>query len=745
MDPNDSDFCSSEPEVEPNSLLRFTRKRRVNLIRQTESAECGLACLAMIAEFFGQPVGMLELRLKYPASSKGMDLARLIDIAHDLDLSSRPVRLELEQIAHLDMPCILHWGMNHFVVLTKITKRGAWINDPAVGIRFIQMSELSRKFSGVALELSSTANFKKRQPLPGISLRQLAGPLSGLTSSLLMIFCMAAALELIALLVPQFTQIIVDQVIADKDSSLLAVVIVAATFLLLINCGVTAMRTWTVIQIGATFSIGWTTNVFRHLVQLPQSYFLKRQLGDILSRFGSINTIQQTITTKFVEAILDGVMAIITFVMLGFYSMPIALISLGSVLGYLLLRLLYFHVYREGNLNQILTTAKQQGALMEAMRGIQTIQLHNKQSARVSQFMNLSADVVNRSIFVQRLQLIFDACNGLISGLQRIATIASCAWLGLNGGFTAGMLIAYLAYADQFSVRAIGLVDFLVQARLLRLQGERLADIVLSAPEDGTKPSGLVIPEGPLSVAFDDVSFRYDEAEPWVVRDLSFEVGAGESVAIVGPSGCGKSTTARLLAGLVEPGRGRILVNGLDTKHIGRKTLRDLISVVMQDDCLFAGSIAENICFFSTDATIERIQEAAIAASIHEDVISMPMGYHTLVGDMGSSLSGGQRQRLLLARALYRGTKLLLLDEATSHLDAMTEGAVNRAIRELLITRVVIAHREETIRSCDRVIAIDRGSIKHFASPEEYLDAQKATEVALGRSSLCEPALAGVH
>lgn len=725
-----------DDDVDAEALLRFSTKRRVTMIRQTESSECGLACLAMISDYFGQRVNMLELRLKYRVSSKGIDLARLIEIAHDLDLSTRPVRLELDQVSLLEMPCIIHWGFNHFVVLTSVKKRGAWVNDPAYGSRFIPWSDLSKKFTGVALELSSSATFKKKSAPNGIALRKLAGPMSGLSSSLLKIFAMAAALELISLLSPQYAQIAIDQVLADRDKGLLMTLGAVFLALLLVQCAISAMRTWTVVQLGATFSIGWSTNVFRHLVQLPQAYFLKRNLGDILSRFSAINTIQQTVTTKFVEAILDGIMASVTFITLALYSGSIALISLAAVLGYLGLRLLYYHVYREGNLNQILTLAKQQTTLMEAMRGIQTIQLHNKQSSRAAQFMNQTADVVNRNIYVQRLQLIFDAFNSSLSGVQRIATIWLSAWLGLNGSFTGGMLIAVLAYSDQFSTRAVSLVDFIIAARLLRLQGERLGDIVLTPIEDNSKESGLQPEDGDLSVAFDGVSFRYGESDPWILRDTSFVVNAGEAVAIVGPSGCGKSTIARLASGLLEPERGYIRVGGLDIRHLGKRVLRELMSVVMQDDCLFNGSIAENVCFFDAEAKLERIQAACRDASIHADIASMPMGYHTLVGDMGSSLSGGQRQRLLLARAFYRSSQVLLLDEATSHLDPVTENAVNEAIRNKKLTRLVIAHRSETIRSCDRVIEVVRDGILFYDTPEQYFVAKNSHFIA---SAVFEP------
>jgi ATP-binding cassette subfamily B protein RaxB len=252
------------------------------------------------------------------------------------------------------------------------------------------------------------------------------------------------------------------------------------------------------------------------------------------------------------------------------------------------------------------------------------------------------------------------------------------------------------------------LVDKWVEFSMLRLHAERVADIALTEPEKATE----TVWEGPepeASIELRNVSFRYAEGEPWILRNCSLRVEVGESVAVVGPSGCGKSTLAKIVLGLLEPTEGEVCFGGIDVRKLGVDTYRQWIGAVMQDDQLFAGSVADNIGFFDPDITSSKVEAAARLAAVHDDVAAMPMGYQSLVGDMGSSLSGGQKQRVILARALYRQPRLLVLDEATSHLDIQRERLVNAAVRQLKITRIVIAHRPETIASADKAIVLRDG------------------------------------
>lgn len=434
------------------------------------------------------------------------------------------------------------------------------------------------------------------------------------------------------------------------------------------------------------------------------------------------------LTTKFVGVILDGVMASLTLAVMLVYSPLLTGIVVLALAIYAVARILYYRAYFESNLSQITVSAKQQSVFMEAVRGVQTIRLHNQSAAHTARYLNATADTLNTSIAVQKLNLLFGSIEGLTTGVQRVSVLWLGAYLALDGKFSAGMLMAYVAYASQFTSNASNLIDYVVQLKLMRLQGERLADIVLSEPEKHVEAQWTG-PEPEPSIRFDKVSFRYAAGEPWVLKDCSFEVKAGESVAITGSSGCGKTTLVRLLLGLLDPQQGSISVGGVDLKQLGKREWRNMVGAVLQDDTLFAGSIADNISFHDEVATPEKIEAAARFAQIHDEIIAMPMGYHTLVGDMGSTLSGGQRQRLFLARALYKQSKVLVLDEATSHLDLACEREISQALAPMHATRIAIAHRLETLRAADRLLLVVSGTVQNVTLQKNQEDESRGRDI----------------
>jgi ATP-binding cassette subfamily B protein RaxB len=674
---------------------------------QTEAAECALACMTMIARYHGHEVDLSSLRRRFSSSLKGMDLARLMDIAQALGFEARPLRVELEYLSQAHQPCILHWDLNHFVVLTRVTRKGAEIYDPAKGRHVIPLDQVSKHFTGVLLELAPSAEFKPLREQQPVSLRTLTGRISGLGRVLAQVVVLALAIEVLALVMPFQIQWVVDQVLVSDDTNLLAVMTLGFLIALGLQTGLTIARAWVLSWLGATIDAQWITNLFSHLLKLPLEYFEKRHMGDVVSRFSSVQSIQNTLTGSFVEALLDGLMGSLTLVILALYSLSLTCCVIAALLLYVLLRWAFYRKLWMITEEQLIYTARQQTELMESVRGVQTIKLANKQSERKARLANATLESAKRGMHSQRISLAFNAINHGLFGTQRIVLIALGAYLAIKGRFSAGMLIAFVAYADQFGAKFGDLIDKVVQFRMLRLHAERIADIALAEPERNSNGvySG---PKPEPRIEVKNLGFRYAEGEPWVIRHLDLTIQAGESVAIVGPSGCGKSTLAKILLGLLEPIEGSVEIGGVDIRKYGLQDYRKLVGAVMQDDVLFAGSIADNISFFDDRATLDAIMEAAVDAEIHEEIMSMPMAYESFVGDMGSFLSGGQKQRLVMARALFRKPELLVLDEATSHLDVNNERAINRSITRMKITRIIIAHREETISSADRVISLGR-------------------------------------
>lgn len=682
----------------------------MDVIIQSEDAECGLACLAMVSAHFGAEIPIRELRQRHPLSLKGATLYQLIEIGSQMGFSCRPVRAEMSQLSELELPCILHWDLNHFVVLRSVTAKSAVILDPASGERRMSMAEVSDHYTGIALELKPEATFRVNRRKERVSFGQLVGHVRGLWPSLVSLLLLSLGLQLFVLLAPFYMQWVVDQAIISADHDLLSILAIGFSLALLLQISIGLVRGWAVVHLSSRLGSQWTNNVFSHLLRLPLDFFEKRNLGDVLSRMGSIQSIQRTLSTSFVEALIDGLMTLATLSMLVLYRWQLALVTCLAVGIYLVLRLMAFGPLRQGMESQLNCSAKQSTYMLESIRGVQSLKVNCKEAHRKSRFLNLVNDTVNREAWLSKATLGFGAGSQLVFGLERIVVVWMAASLAMKNVFSVGMLIAYLAYRDQFAQRVSSLIDKAMEFRMLRLHGERLADIALAEPEDDFVPSD----SGPASsrIEFVDVSFRYAVSDPWVLRNCSFSIEPEEAVAIVGSSGAGKTTLAKLMLGLLRPQEGEIRIGGVALSKMNPARYRGMIGVVMQEDQLFAGSIGENISLFDSSADVLRVQEAAKLAAVHDDIAAMPMGYHSLIGDMGTTLSGGQKQRVVLARALYRLPRILVLDEATSHLDVSRERQVSEAIRKLNLTRVIIAHRPETIASADRVLHLAGGCIR---------------------------------
>jgi ATP-binding cassette subfamily B protein RaxB len=699
----------------PADRLLTARSRRLPVLLQTEAAECGIACLAMIACYHGHATDVATLRRRFAVSLQGTTLAALGDFAARLGLASRAVRLEIEDLGHLRLPCLLHWRFTHFVVLKRVTRHAVTIHDPSRGARKVALREVAASFTGVALELWPDARFERRAAEPRIKLRQLVGRISGLGRSLAQILLVAAALETFVIVNPLFLQWVVDHALVTASADLLTLLALGFGLLVVSEQAAAALRSWLVMHFETTLRLQWHANVFAHLLRLPVPYFEKRHLGDIVSRFKSIDAIQHTVTTAFIEAVVDGGMSVLLLVVMCWYSTPLTLLCLTAVALYAAGRWLAHAPLRDARHEQIAGAAKQDSHFLETVRGIRAIRLFGRGDERRAGWLTLLVEQVNAGLKAQKLIIALRSANGLLFGLENVLVIYFGATFVLDGRFTAGMLLAYVAYRRQLAARIGALIDKAFEVRLLELHCERLGDIVLTAPADATDAPGRLLAaaaapqRGPALVAR-GLRYRYAEHAPFVLDGVDLEVAPGECVAIVGPSGCGKSTLLHVLAGILPAAAGEVTIGSIALQQL-TGAARRTIACVTQGDCLFAGSIADNISFCDPAAEQTRIEECARLAAIHDEIVAMPMAYNTLVGFLGSTLSAGQQQRLLLARALYARPAVLLLDEATSHLDLEREKAVAAALRSLAMTRVIVAHRPETVAAADRIVRLEAGRL----------------------------------
>jgi ATP-binding cassette subfamily B protein RaxB len=696
------------------------RAKTPDAILQSATTECGLACIAMVCHAHGMKIGLRELRRRFPLSMKGATLGRIIHMAQQLGFRPRPLRLELEQLSKLRTPAILHWNLNHFVVLVEAGPRTITVLDPASGRQTLRYEEVSKHFTGIALELSPGDGFAAVEDEERLSLRAMVRDVRGLRRSLLLVLMLSLALQAFVMLAPFYTQWVVDQVLVSADRDLMVVLALGFLLTLVLQACTGALRGWAIVFLSSRLNVQWLSNVFAHITRLPLDYFEKRHLGDIVSRMSSVQVIQRTLTGSFVETVIDGMMAVVTLGMMLFYSAKLALVTLCAVALYLVVRAAGYGTLRRLGERQLNASARQHTHLVETVRGMQSVKVSGLEGQRRATYENLATETVDQDARIAWFGVAFGSANQLIFGVERIVVIWIAALLAIDNTFSVGMLIAYLAYKDQFAERTAGLVDRWVEFRMLRLHADRLGDILLEAPDaDAGNEYDIAVTQ---DIEVEGLSFRYADGEPWVLKDCSFRIAAGESVAIVGPSGCGKSTLLKLMLGLLVPTSGRIRVGGRDLVDIGARNFRARAGVVMQDDQVFAGSLADNIALFDPEFDEARVEAAARMADLHDEIAAMPMGYRSLIGDMGSSLSGGQRQRLILARALYRNPLFLFLDEATSHLDIARERRVNEAVEAMPLTRVIVAHRPETIASADRCLLLDGGQVVEPPRIERHED-----------------------
>lgn len=702
----------------PESLLSFKGAKKLPVIMQTEAAECGLACLAMIAGYHGYSTDLTHLRHKFSVSAHGATLKQIMDIAAKLNFASRALKLDMEDLAQLQTPCMLHWEMKHFVVLKSVQGNKVIIHDPAIGERLLSLEQVAKLFTGVALELSPTPKFEQKKEKQSLTFNHFWARIVGLKRSLLLVLVLSLLLQVFAIVSPFYMQTVVDDVLLRSDSNLLLVLAIGFTLLMLVETGTSFLRQYVILNLSSKLNIQMAANVFHHLIRLPMDYFVKRHMGDVVSRFGSLSTIRELLTTGLVAVVIDGLMAIITLVVMFFYDVKLTFIVIGVVTLYALLRYVLYRPIRLLTEESIVASAKENSHFMESVRAIQTIKLFEKESDRQNSWQNSLANAMNKNIHISRWNIGFDTANRLLFGLENIVIVYFAAMAVMGNVISLGMLYAFMSYKSRFISSMDSLINKWIEFKMLELHFDRLADIVFTETDNLmssnvkvasnlSESQGDTIIQGKLVAQ--NLCYAYSELDQPVLKNINFTIEAGQTVAIIGPSGSGKSTLIRCMMGLTLPTAGALLVDDNPVSQVNN--YRAQIAGVLQDDQLLSGSIADNIACFDGNVDMQRVVMCAQLACIHEEIMQISMQYNTLVGDMGASLSGGQKQRIVLARAFYRQPRILFMDEATSHLDTHNEAIINGHIKQLNITRVIVAHRPETIRSAERILRLDKSGL----------------------------------
>lgn len=683
--------------------------KHLPMVRQAEATECGHACLAMIAGWHGHQIDLVSLRLHHTASGNGTSLHAIAMLAEQFQLRARALRLEPADLGRLAMPAILHWDMNHFVVLKSVGRRGVVIHDPGRGVLKLSLKEAGEHFTGVAMEFSPTEAFKPIRQERRLPLGTLFRGADDFGRRAAQVVALSLFFEALMLVAPWYMQIAVDNVIPSGDTQLLWALAGGFAVVALVRLATEYARSTLLVYVQSRLDLALTSRLFGHMLRLPMPFFVKRDDGDLVSRFHSLEPIRALLAEGLLLAVIDGILALGTLVLMFVINPLLAAVAVAALVLYGALRLAFYLPLFRRNEEVVRAEAACTTHLIESIRSAQAIKLFNAEADREGQYVGRTAEAVHSRAGQQRLVATFKALRETIVMLEQVAFVAVAAWLALRGELTIGVMYAVLAYKTQFMTAGAHLVEKGIEFRMLRLHLDRVSDIAMSDQERAYERKVSERPPIEGAVELSHVSFRYADSEPLVLNDVSLRIEQGECVAIVGPSGCGKTTLVKVLLGLFEPTSGEVRIDGIPLPVFGERAYRRQVATVMQDDYLMTGSILQNICFFEENPDAAFAAECARLACVHEDIMRMPLGYRTPIGSLGSTLSAGQRQRVLLARALYRRPRVLIIDEGTANLDVELERRINETLLTLPITRIHVAHRPQTIALADRVIELGRG------------------------------------
>ena len=683
-----------------SSLLR----RRVPVVLQHEQSECGLACLSMIACSLGHKRSLADLRRMSGGHSRGVALDNLLHLSGQLGLIARPVRLSLADMRHLSVPAILHWRMNHFVVLIRARRHKILIHDPAVGRLWVSISDVDKSFTGIALELRRGPDFHARtqQAEPGVF--DLVRGIRNIRAYLATVLALVLAAQFLSLAPAVVTQLLIDEVIIGQASHWLTAALAGLFAVLLSAVLVDGLRRWLSLYSGVRLAVDTTCNLVAHLLRLPVEFIRNRHLGDIMSKLDSLAPLRQAITEQGVDAIANATMLLVTLSVMMLYSPELTLVTVAGLVLTFLVLVLMLPKMRQLNDRLLIQSASEKSSLLESFRAYESVKSLGISEIRSGHWQNQFIATTDIAYRLGKLDITRTSLLSVIAAFEQTAFLA----VGIGGAIdrevTIGVLFAFMSMRGRCASAAMRLVDGFQKFALLRVHTGRLADLV-SGETERPAPAGAVsrILTGKIEIM--DLSFGFSGDMP-VIRNFDCSIPAGAHIVITGPSGCGKTTLLRLMCSQLQADAGTILVDDIELSLWDRAAYIRQIGVVLQNEHLFQGTIADNIAAFSSCSDLARVRSAAMAAEIWDDIQRLPMKTETLLGDTGTTLSGGQVQRIAIARAIFRRPKILFLDEATSHLDTATENRVLANISKLNMTIVSIAHRPGAIARAGQVIRL---------------------------------------
>ena len=721
----------------PQPVKRRQLWRKYPLIEQQSSSDCSAACLAMISRYWGKRLSINYLRELIGVGRSGSSLKSLARAAEAIGYHARPVRASLSRIAQQSNPWIAHWEGDHYVVVYRIRDDRILVADPDGGKKEFSTSKFSASWTGYALLLEPTENLYEA-PEEKRSLTRFFKLLLPYRSIGITIVVASLLIQILGLISPLFTQIILDQVVTNKSQSTLNVLVVGILMFGSLGIGLSAIRSYLLSYLANRLDLTMIGGFVNHALNLPLKFFESRRVGDIITRVQENQKIQQFLIENLLLSWLDFVTGFIYLGLMLYYNWRLTALILLLIPPIVALTLAATPLLRKISRERFNAAADQNSSLVEMMSGISTVKAVTAEQDLRWRWEDLLTKQLNVGFKGQKLAINLGLLSGLINSIGGALLLWYGASLVIQDQLTIGQYVAFNMMKGYIISPVLILVGLWDELQEVLISVERLNDVFETKSEESGRASKMILPKIKGSLRLDNVTFRYEqEEEKNILQNISLDVAPGQTIAIVGRSGSGKSTLVKLIQGLYHPISGQITVDGHNLKHVSLKSLRSQMGVVPQDCFLFSGTILENITLYRPEFTLEQVIATAKLAEAHAFIQALPLGYQTKVGERGDSLSGGQRQRIAIARAFLGEPPILVLDEATSSLDTESERRFQDNLARLSRQRTtfIIAHRLSTVRNADSIIVLDRGLIVEQGDHEELI-AQRGLYYQLAKQQL---------
>lgn len=684
------------------------RRSSLPVIYQTEANECGLACLAIIASHWGRRLSLETVREIVGATPRGVTLRTLVELAARLGLAARPIKIGLKRLDQVRMPAILHWDMNHFVVLEKVERGHATIIDPATGRTSHEIEDLSGSFTGIAVEFTPNDAIREiKADAPRIFWKTWFRD-RVLVKSAAAAIAFTLLMQSAVLSLPLIYKMAIDGRLSTSAWSF-GTLSTGIALILFVQLGASIGRVAATSLFGSILAHRISLGLVTHLLSLPLSFFRDRMAGGVVARVQSVEAIKRFITDQAFPLLIDTAISLLAMTFMFVISPQLSVVLITGVTIDIALRVRFAIRERAALQESLEAQSKESAILLESVRAIQTIKLGSAEAARVAVWENRLVENLKLNAGVSTLRGQMASFSAFIVSLEWIAILFIATGGGSGAALTPGILFGFLAYRGLVRERLANVLTATSTLYALGAHFERLDDIMMAPAECSSPPATMNVASGHISLQA--VGFGYPGSNQAVLTDVSLEIPGGSFVAITGASGSGKSTLVRLLLGLESVSAGVILVDGAPIESVPRSEWRRHFGVVMQDDTLVSGTILENVAFYADEVDLARVRSACRSAGIDSEIESLPMGYYSFIGDGAGTLSGGQKQRILIARAIYRRPRIIVFDEGTANIDTESELAIAKSLEQLQITRIVIAHRSELLGVADTVYEMKCGRL----------------------------------